>query len=111
MSVRTNSGSRSVNRSKTTKTPNAVGSETSTTLSSPTRSKKTSSNQGSVARKGSTPPNVNTLSLSAEARNKMIEECAYFRALKKGFQTTDPVQDWLEAEAEINDRIAQGTAS
>ena len=32
----------------------------------------------------------------------MIEEAAYFRAKKRGFTCGDPVNDWLLAEAEID---------
>jgi hypothetical protein len=32
----------------------------------------------------------------------MIAECAYFRAERRGFDTGDPVSDWLEAEREID---------
>ncbi len=32
----------------------------------------------------------------------MIAEAAYFRALARGFQGGDPMDDWLAAEAEIN---------
>jgi hypothetical protein len=35
-------------------------------------------------------------------RNRMIAEAAYYRAERRGFQGGDPVQDWLEAETEIN---------
>lgn len=32
----------------------------------------------------------------------MIAEAAYFRALARGFQGGDPIDDWLAAEAEVN---------
>ena len=34
----------------------------------------------------------------------MIAEAAYFRAERRGFQGGCPIQDWLEAEREI-DRV------
>ena len=34
----------------------------------------------------------------------MIAEAAYFRAERRGFQGGCPIQDWLEAECEI-DRV------
>jgi hypothetical protein len=37
----------------------------------------------------------------------MIAEAAYFRAERRGFQRGDPLDDWLQAEAEI-DRMAAG---
>ena len=38
---------------------------------------------------------------SAEERTRMIAEAAYYRALQRGFQGGDPVDDWLEAEREL----------
>jgi hypothetical protein len=32
----------------------------------------------------------------------MIEQAAYFRAEKRGFQGGDPVTDWLLAESQID---------
>ncbi len=40
-------------------------------------------------------------------RSRMIAEAAYFRAEQRGFGNGDPVQDWLEAEVEI-DRVLNG---
>jgi hypothetical protein len=40
-------------------------------------------------------------------REQMIRERAYLRAEKRGFVGGDPVQDWLEAEAEV-DRLLSG---
>ena len=39
-----------------------------------------------------------------EERGQMIAEAAYFKAERRGFVGGDPLQDWLEAEADI-DRI------
>ena len=33
---------------------------------------------------------------------KMIAECAYFKAEKRGFSPGHELDDWLEAESEIN---------
>ena len=35
-------------------------------------------------------------------RKQMIAEAAYFKAEKRAFQGNDMLQDWLEAEEEIN---------
>jgi hypothetical protein len=40
---------------------------------------------------------------SAEQKRRMIAEAAYYRAQKRGFANSDPVQDWLVAEAEIDE--------
>ena len=39
--------------------------------------------------------------LSPEDRRRMVAEAAYFRALNRGFNGGDPVEDWLTAEREI----------
>lgn len=42
-------------------------------------------------------------SVSAEERQHMIAEAAYFRAQQRGFRGGDPMDDWLAAEREINE--------
>jgi superfamily II RNA helicase len=37
----------------------------------------------------------------------MIAEAAYFRAERRGFDSGDPVGDWVEAEAEVDTRLRQ----
>ncbi len=41
-------------------------------------------------------------SISAEERQRMIAEAAYFRAMQHGFNGDNPLDDWLVAEREIN---------
>lgn len=48
---------------------------------------------------------MTTSQITPEQRAHMIAEAAYFRAEQRGFQGGDPVDDWLQAEAQI-DRIA-----
>ena len=43
---------------------------------------------------------------AAQRRQAMIQEAAYLRAERRGFVGGDPVADWLEAEAEIDRRLA-----
>lgn len=38
---------------------------------------------------------------------QMVAEKAYFRALNRGFQGGDPVEDWLIAEREINEKFSK----
>lgn len=45
---------------------------------------------------------------SPTQREHMIAEAAYFRAERRGFQGGDPLDDWLQAEAEV-DRMTAGT--
>jgi hypothetical protein len=46
--------------------------------------------------------------ISPEQREHMIAEAAYFRAERRGFQGGDPLDDWLQAEAEIDRITAAG---
>ena len=41
------------------------------------------------------------------ARHGMIQEAAYFRALSRGFAPGHELEDWLAAEAEVEDRAAK----
>ncbi len=40
-----------------------------------------------------------------DERHQMIAEAAYYRAEQRFFMNGDPLQDWLEAEAEITIRL------
>jgi Zinc-ribbon containing domain/Protein of unknown function (DUF2934) len=40
--------------------------------------------------------------VSAQERQRLIAEAAYYRAVNRGFDGGDPVDDWLAAEREIN---------
>jgi phosphoenolpyruvate-protein kinase (PTS system EI component) len=50
---------------------------------------------------------MSAMKVSAEERRKMIAEAAYFRAAKRGFDGGDATADWIEAEAEVNERLRQ----
>jgi hypothetical protein len=41
------------------------------------------------------------------SRQELIAEAAYFRSLRRGFQPGYEVEDWLAAEAEIDQRSAK----
>ncbi len=45
-----------------------------------------------------------TANISREERLRMIEEAAYFRAERRGFNGGNEMQDWLDAESEINSK-------
>lgn len=49
--------------------------------------------------------------MDADERQRMIEVAAYYRAERRGFDGGDPMQDWLEAEAEIDNREHDPEAS
>lgn len=44
-------------------------------------------------------------SISAELRVQMIRDAAYFRAESRGFTEGDPIRDWMEAEADIDQKL------
>ncbi len=44
--------------------------------------------------------------INPEERYRMIAVAAYYRAEKRGFIGGDPSQDWVEAEAEVNQLIS-----
>jgi DUF2934 family protein len=46
-----------------------------------------------------------------EERQRMVEEAAYYRAERRGFQGGSPEEDWLAAEAEIDTALTQRTMS
>jgi DNA anti-recombination protein RmuC len=50
-----------------------------------------------------TPMSVNKV--SADERHQMIAEAAYFRAERRGFCGDDSLHDWIEAEAEVSERL------
>lgn len=45
--------------------------------------------------------------VSPEQRYCMIAEAAYYRAERRGFSGGNPLQDWVEAEAEIDRLLSQ----
>ena len=58
---------------------------------------------GATAKKGKS-----TGSLWQEIRLQMIAEAAYYRAEHRGFAAGEALQDWLEAEKEIDQRLKGG---
>ena len=49
-----------------------------------------------------------SITVSAELRQQMIAEAAYYLAEKRSFQGGDPVNDWLEAERIIDQALLSG---
>ncbi len=45
--------------------------------------------------------------VTAEERQRMIAEAAYLRAERRGFVGGDPAEDWLSAEAEIDQILSR----
>lgn len=48
--------------------------------------------------------------VSSEERRSMIEQAAYLRAERRGFQGGDPLADWLESEKEVDALLSRGAA-
>jgi hypothetical protein len=44
--------------------------------------------------------------ISAEERQQLIGKAAYHLALQRGFHTSDPQQNWIDAEAEVDSMLA-----
>ena len=53
-----------------------------------------------VAKKAS--PKDTRIKVTLEQRHKMICEAAYYISLEKTYDTVSPTEDWLQAEAAIN---------
>lgn len=50
---------------------------------------------------------VTPAAIGPEDRYRLIAEAAYHRAQKRGFAAGGEVQDWLEAEAEVDARLGK----
>ena len=46
--------------------------------------------------------------VSAEQRRNYVEVAAFYIAERRGFAAGDPLQDWVQAETEIDRLIAEG---
>lgn len=55
--------------------------------------------------KNAAAPTSGSPQVSLEERQRMIAEAAYFRAMQRGFNGGDPVDDWLIAEREIERQL------
>lgn len=60
-----------------------------------------------AARRPSAPPAPGLPPVTPEQRHRRIAEAAYFIALRKGFEKSDPQQNWLEAEQEVDTQLAR----
>jgi hypothetical protein len=73
------------------------------TLQTPSR-KKTTAKKRSTSEKAAAIPtkHSNTQESSPDDRHHMIAEAAYFVSEQRGFQGDQALDDWLQAEAELN---------
>jgi hypothetical protein len=46
-----------------------------------------------------------SVGITSEERRRRVEVAAYLRAAAREFLGGDPVQDWIEAEAEVNEHL------
>jgi hypothetical protein len=67
-------------------------------LNMKSRSESVSTSKGNVSAKGS----------NDGPREQMIAEAAYFYAERRDFAPENELDDWLRAEADVNDRISSG---
>lgn len=50
---------------------------------------------------------INRKAWSGEDRYRMIAEAAYFRSERRGFVCGSELQDWLDAEIEVDDLLGE----
>ena len=67
--------------------------------------KKVSDAPGSVARADKSIAVDESAGITPEERYRRIEMAAYLRAAAREFRGGDPTQDWIEAEAELNEHL------
>jgi hypothetical protein len=77
------------------KTPSKAAAKTATTAAKPPAPKPAAESFGSQAR----------VDISPDELRKLIAEAAYYRAKKRGFTPGYEVEDWVQAEAEVKERI------
>tara|TARA_B100000745_G_scaffold265149_1_gene190079 strand:- start:264 stop:539 length:276 start_codon:yes stop_codon:yes gene_type:complete len=71
--------------------------------------KKKTSNAVSPTSKALVIANSETECLTQHARQDLIEKAAYRRAEARNFEGERALEDWLEAEAEINEKFPVNT--
>lgn len=96
----------------TTNNKQASIASTSSVVTSPEKAglkkpkKGISKNKGVDAKSGSTTKlntgKQQTIQINQEQRIQLIATAAYLRAEKRGFMGGDPVEDWLQAESEVD---------
>ncbi len=60
-----------------------------------------------VAGVAAAPNRVPTTRVTPEERWQMIAQAAYFRAQKRGFAPGGEIQDWLDAETEVERQLGR----
>jgi len=70
------------------------------------QSKKTTAKKPALAKKTSTAKSEKMQPVNDEEHYQMITEAAYLIAEQRGFQGDHEMDDWLQAEAEVDARFA-----
>jgi hypothetical protein len=65
---------------------------------------KTQKSKGQTISKKTTPPSASIQTNPEEEKHHLIAEAAYFIAERRGFQGNMLLDDWLQAEREVNSR-------
>jgi hypothetical protein len=72
-----------------------------------TQQKQSKTSKAQTSGKKTTPPPTSIQTRAEEEKHHLIEEAAYFIAERRGFQGDLVLEDWLQAEREVNSRSAQ----
>jgi len=51
--------------------------------------------------------NLHQCPITEEEKRHMIAEAAYFRSFEPGFDRNNPLEDWLAAEAEVENSLQE----
>jgi hypothetical protein len=72
-----------------------------------TQQKQSKTSKAQTSGKKTTLPPTSIQTSHEEEKHSLIEEAAYFIAERRGFQGDLVLDDWLQAEREVNSRSAQ----
>lgn len=72
---------------------------------SPTRTRRSARAPAGTMTPAGTRPRPAEAPVSADERHRMIASAAYFRAESRGFAPGGELEDWLDAEREVEDRL------
>lgn len=81
------------------KTENVSESKQTTTAKRTSSAKKATSGSARSSRSVKASPSID--------RERMVSEAAYFLAEQRGFAGGDPLQDWLQAEQQVDATLQQ----
>jgi len=91
-------------------TPRSAKSVASAKKKAPARARISGGSPAAPTRVGPTPDRSRRgKTITEEQRRSMIAERAYFKAERRGFVGGNPMQDWCDAEAEVDALILRGT--